>query len=90
MHKMVCHTYRGCSWYCSLVTLEIGCVWNSVLLLWTGFWRYTSCYTQLKRVGLKGIKLLNRTTKTSTRKGVRIFFLGFVCLSERLALRIAT
>ena len=67
---ILCHTYRGCSWYCSLVTLEIGCVWNSVLLLSTGFWRYTSCYTQLKRVGLKEIKLLNRATIISTREGV--------------------
>lgn len=38
-------TYRGCSLYWSLVTLEIGCVWrNSVLPLLTGFWRCTSCF----------------------------------------------
>ena len=37
-----------------------------------------SCYTQLKGVGLKGIKLLNRTTKTTTWKRGRIVFLGFV------------
>ena len=41
-----------------------------------------SCYTQLKGVGLKGIKLLNRTTKTTTWKEDESFFSGLFFLSE--------